>query len=159
MAGNDIFLDLKGIPGEAKDVVFHDKIDLDSYSFSCHVPRDVATMQTIGKVQMAPLTCVKHADKATSPLLQAMWTNKKIDTAEVIVRKAGGRGQDYLHIKLEDVYVTSYSTSAATGQETPMPLETFQLVFGKITVQYAEQTERGGLGGPLVAIQDLRSPQ
>lgn len=159
MAGNDIFLDLKGIPGEAKDVVFHDKIDLESFSFNCHVPRDVATMQAIGKVQMAPLTCVKHADKATSPLLQAMWTNKKIDTAEVIVRKAGGRGQDYLHIKLEDVYVISYSTTAASGQETPIPLETVQLAYGKITVQYAEQTERGGLGGQLVASRDLRTEQ
>jgi type VI secretion system secreted protein Hcp len=158
MAGNDIFLDLKGVPGESKDANadFNGKIELTSFGFGSLVPRDFATHQPIGKRQTTALTCVKHADKASAPLLKALWTNQKFDNAKMSVRKAGGTQDPYFVIELEDVYVTSYTINGESGDKSVIPTESVQLSFGKITVTYKEQTALGTLGGPLVAVDDLR---
>jgi type VI secretion system secreted protein Hcp len=161
MAQNDIFLDLKGIPGESKDADkdFNEKIQLESFSFNCHVPRDVATHQPVGRRQHAPLTCVKRADKATALILAALFRNQKIDTGKLSVRKAGGGQKAYFVIDLEEVYVASHSVNADSGDKSTIPLETFQLVYGKITVTYKEQSDLGILSGGTVAADDLRSTQ
>jgi type VI secretion system secreted protein Hcp len=158
VAGNDIFLDLKGVPGESKDSQpdFNGKIELVSFGFSSLVPRDFATHQPIGKRQTTALTCVKHTDKSSAPLLKGLWTNQKFDTAKLSVRKAGGTQDPYFVVELEDVYVTSFGISGESGDKSVIPMETVQLSFGKITVTYKEQTALGTLGGPLVAIDDLR---
>ncbi|MGE5277570.1 MAG: Hcp family type VI secretion system effector [Acidobacteriota bacterium] len=154
MAGNDIFLDLKGVEGESKDSAHPKTIQLESFSFGCRLPRDEATLQPIGKRHHTPLLCVKHTDAATSRLLQALFTNRKIDKGQLIVRKAGPSQQEFLTVDLEDVYVSSFSVSAPSAS---LPMESFELVYGKITVTYKEQTALGILGGPITAQDDLRT--
>jgi type VI secretion system secreted protein Hcp len=154
MAANDIFLDLKGVEGESKDSKYPKTIQLESFNFGCRVPRDEATLQPIGKRHHTPLICIKHTDAATSRLLQALFTNRKIDKGQLIVRKAGGSQEGYLTVDLEDVYVSSFNVTAPTSS---LAVESFELVYGKITVTYKEQTALGTLGGPITAQDDLRS--
>jgi type VI secretion system secreted protein Hcp len=154
MAENDIFLDLKGIQGESQDSTHKKSIHLESFGWSCLSPRDVSTQQPIGKRQHRPLSCVKHTDAATALLLQALFSNRKIDSGKIYVRKAGEVQRDYLIIELTTVFVTNFSISSPIAS---LPIENFDLVYEKINVTYREQTALGTLGGPVTAEDVLPS--
>jgi type VI secretion system secreted protein Hcp len=157
----DIFLKITGqmaIPGESKDADHKDEIQLESFSFNGHAPKDISTGQAAGKVQMAPLMCFKHTDIATPLLLKAMCENKIIK-AEITVRKAGGtKQQEYFTCTLENASVASFSLAAKQEEAIPIPVETFGIAYSKMTVEYKAQSALGITGGPVNYLLDLTKP-
>jgi type VI secretion system secreted protein Hcp len=90
---------------------------------------------------MHDISFTKGIDKATPKLILACATGQHIPKAAMAMRKAGGDQKEYLKITLEDVMVSSYSTSGAGGGESPT--ESISLAFGKITFEYFEQDNKG----------------
>jgi type VI secretion system secreted protein Hcp len=65
-----------------------------------------------------------------------------------MVRKAGGKQEQYLKITLENVLVSSYSVGGTQGSNT-VPFDQFALTYGKITFSYAAQKPDGSLDIPV----------
>lgn len=158
MAANDIYLDLKkDAEGESKDAGHLNTIELLSFSFNGHIPIDAGTFQAYSKLQMSLVTVVKHTDKASAPLLKAMFQNKVIPVGTIYVRKAGTTQQDYLTCELKNVSVASFSITANAGEQSQIPVETIQFSYNNIKVEYKEQTSLGTVGGTLLAEKNMAS--
>jgi type VI secretion system secreted protein Hcp len=141
----DMFLKLGDIKGESKDKTHKDEIELLAWN--------LAVTQTgsagrgggsgTGKVEMGDISFTKNIDKSSTKLFISCAKGDHIPKAEMAMRKAGGEQKEYLKISLDDVMVSSYSTSGASGGESPM--ENVSLTFGKISIEYFEQDNKGSV--------------
>lgn len=140
----DIFLKLGDIKGESKDSKHKDKIEVLSWNWGEQQTgsAEAGGGMGSGKVNMGDLTINKYLDKASPKLFSACAKGEHIGTAELVMRKAGGQQQEYLKIQLTDVLVSSYQTNGAGGMGQA-PSETITLNFGKITMEYFEQDNKG----------------
>jgi type VI secretion system secreted protein Hcp len=138
-----MFLKIDGIQGESKDDKHKDEIELLAWSWAEAQTGSAARGGGMGsgKVEMHDITFSKHVDKATPKLISKCATGEHIPKALLAMRKAGGEQKEYLKIELDDVMISSYSTSGSTGGETPT--ENVSLNFGKIKVEYFEQDNKG----------------
>jgi len=139
----DIFLELGSIKGESKDSEHKDKIEVMSWAFqeSQSGSASVGGGMGEGKVAMSDIQISKLMDKASPKLFLACAKGEHIPKATLIMRKAGGGQKKYLEIVLNDVLVSSYSTSGSGGGMTPS--ESISLNFGKMTIEYFEQDNKG----------------
>jgi type VI secretion system secreted protein Hcp len=139
----DIFLKIGDIKGESKDDKHKDEIELLAWSWAETQTGSAGRGSGMGtgKVEMHDMTFTKYVDKATPKLVMACAKGDQIPKAEMVMRKAGGEQKEYLKINLEDVMVSSYSTSGSGGGDTPT--ENVSLNFSKITVEYFEQDNKG----------------
>jgi type VI secretion system secreted protein Hcp len=139
----DIFLKVDGIKGESKDDKHKDEIELLAWSWGETQTGSAGRGGGMGsgKVEMHDLTLTKYVDKATPKLILDCAKGEHIPKAEMVMRKAGGEQKEYLKISLDDVMISSYSTSGSGGGDTPT--ENISLNFGKITVEYFEQDNKG----------------
>jgi type VI secretion system secreted protein Hcp len=141
----DIFLKIDGIDGESKDDKHKNEIELMAWSWAEAQTGSAARGGGMGsgKVEVHDIAFTKFVDKATPKLISACAEGKHIPTAKLVMRKAGGEQKEYLKIELDDVLVSSYATSGANGGEAPT--ENIALNFGKITVEYFEQDNKGAV--------------
>ena len=103
---------------------------------------------------MHDLSFTKYIDKATSDLMSACASGKHLKDAKLVVRKAGGDAPlDYLKVTLEDVIVASVSTGGSGGEDRLT--ENVVLNFGKFTVEYNPQDNKGGGKGVARATWDI----
>ncbi len=112
-AAVDYFLKLEGIDGESTDDKHKQWIDIDSYSLN----RATQTIQIVRKTTR----------KSSAKLALFCAQGQHIKKAVLHVRKSGG---DYMEIKLENVLISSYQTSASSSG---IPTESFSLNYTKIT--------------------------
>ena len=142
---SDIFLKIDGIDGESKDDKHKNEIELLAWSWAETQTGSAARGGGMGsgKVEMHDIAFTKHVDKATPKLISACAKGDHIPKANLAMRKAGGEQKEYLKIELDDVMVSSYATSGANGGE--IPTENISLNFGKITVEYFEQDNKGAM--------------
>jgi type VI secretion system secreted protein Hcp len=139
----DIFLKIDGIKGESKDDKHKDEIELLAWSWAESQTGSAGRGGGMGsgKVEIHDMTFSKYVDKATPKLISACAKGEHIPKAELAMRKAGGEQKEYLKIELDDVMVSNYSTSGSGGGDAPT--ENISLNFGKITVEYFEQDNKG----------------
>jgi type VI secretion system secreted protein Hcp len=161
MSTQDLFLKIPGIDGESKDPAHPNEMQLLNFSLmgSFHLSAGavVGTSGGTGKVSMQDAIFGKTTDKANPNLFKAMWTRQLIPKATLVVRKAGKQQMEYLKYEFEDAYITQVGVGAS-GME-PMPLDSFNLSFSKLTIEYKEQKADGTLGGSVVAKFDLKAPK
>lgn len=153
----DIFLKIDGIKGESKDDKHKDEIELLAWSWAQTQTGSAGRgggMGT-GKVEVHDISFTKNLDKATPKLMLACASGNHIPKAEMVMRKAGGEQKEYLKIELEDVMVSSYSTSGSGGGDSPT--ENVSLNFGKITVEYFEQDNKGTMTSAGKHIHDVKA--
>jgi type VI secretion system secreted protein Hcp len=143
----DMFLKIDGIPGESKDKVHKDRIDVLAWSWgasnsgTAHVGGGAGA----GKVNVQDISFTKYLDKASPELFLRCCNGKHIPESTLIMRKAGGESPlEYLTITMTDVMVTSYSTGGSGGEDRLT--ENLTLNCAKVKVLYKEQTEKGGVG-------------
>lgn len=139
----DIFLKIEGINGESKDDKHKNEIEVLAWSWAESQSGSAAHGSGMGsgKVEMHDITFTKYVDKATPKLIEKCAKGEHIPKADMVMRKAGGEQKEYLKIHLDDVLISSYSTSGSGGGESPT--ENISLNFGKITVEYFEQDNKG----------------
>jgi type VI secretion system secreted protein Hcp len=147
MAQVDYFLKIDGVAGESTDDKHKGEIDVESFSWgetnsgtSGHGGGGGA-----GKVSHQDLTVTKRIDKSSPVLFIACATGQHFKDALITARKAGGTQQEYLKMKMEDVLVSSYQTSASGGGG--LVYETVSFNFSKLEIAYKEQKPDGTLGG------------
>jgi len=81
-----------------------------------------------------------HVSKASPKLMQAAATGEHIKSVDLTVRKAGGTQMEYYTIHLEDILVSSYSSS---GSSDELPMESISLNYQKIEFQYVPEKPDG----------------
>ena len=145
-AAFDAFLKIDGVEGESTDDKHKGEIVIESWSFGAtHTGASAGSGGGAGKSCLSDLSVVKLVDKASPVLLSATMTGVHLPTATISVRKAGGKQQDYMIIKMSDVLVTSVQHSG--GGETPT--ESLSLNFGQVKLTYHPQKPDGSLGAPV----------
>jgi type VI secretion system secreted protein Hcp len=142
-----MWLFIPAVQGESTDFAHKNWIDLQSWSWGA--PNASLLGTTTGGVvnkgdgsgpTVSNLVITKSIDKATPLLMLACCAGAHYKTVLLAVRKAGGT-QDYLHITLTDVFLTSFNvgmTGGGTGEENPT--ESVTLNFTKVEFAYAPPT-------------------
>ncbi len=116
----DIYLDLGAtIKGESKDAVYLDKIDILEFEWSLS---QAATAHAgggggAGKVNFENTTIMKYVDFATPNLMMHCAKGNHFPEGKLVVRKAGGKQLEYLVIKMENMFVSNYSTHSSEDSE------------------------------------------
>lgn len=141
----DVFLKIKGIPGESADSKHKGEIDVLSYSFGI---TQTGTMSYgggggAGKANFADFHFMMRMNKATPKLMQHVAQGSHIEEAILTCRKAGDKQQEYMIYKFYDLLVSSYQTSASSEE----PTESISFNFSKMEMEYKEQDAKGQLGG------------
>ena len=140
----EMFIKLGDVVGEARGKGHEEEIDVLSWSWgvqqsgSMHVGGGGGA----GKVNVQDLVITKRIDKASPVLMLHSCKGTHIPEALLSVRKAGGKQDDYLTIKMEKVLVTSV---APGGTENDDGIEQVSLNFEKVAYDYKPQKDDGTL--------------
>ena len=150
----DVFLKIKGIPGESADSKHKGEIDVLSYSFG---QSQTGTMAYgggggAGKVQFQDFSFMMRMSKATPKLMQACSNGTHIADAVLTARKAGDKQHEYMVYKFYDLLISSYQTSASSEE----PVESVSFNFSKMEMEYKEQDSKGNLGGSTMFKYNLK---
>lgn len=143
MAIADMFLKMPGVTGEAQDADHKGEVDVVSWSWGMQAPINAVTGQGSGKTTMTELKIVKRVDQSTPTLMKFLRSNKLVDSASLIVRKAGKTPLEYFRIDLTNVRIVSLQAEAE-GAEL---IERLLLGFSKVVVTYTPQDQTGAKGG------------
>jgi type VI secretion system secreted protein Hcp len=146
MAQEDYFLKIDGIAGESQDDKHKDEIHVSSFSFGVSNAGTGGSNLGSGggRANVQDLHFTKVVDQASPNLFLACATGKHFDTATVTVRRAGETPQEYLVYDLEEVFVSSISTSGHEGGGIAQ--ESCSLNFSKVTMTYTPQNPDGSPG-------------
>lgn len=141
----DVFLKIKGIPGESADSKHKGEIDVLSYSFGI---TQTGTMAYgggggAGKANFGDFSFMMRMNKATPKLMQAVANGSHVEEAILYCRKAGDKQQEYMTYKFYDLLISSYQTSASSEE----PTESVSFNFAKMEMEYKEQDAKGNLAG------------
>ena len=142
----EYFLKFGNLKGESQATKHKEEIELMSWSWGANNPTTiVGSGMSTGKVSMSDITITKRVDKASPKLLELLVTGKHFDKAQITCQKqTGGKTpEDYLTIKLETVYVSSYQTGGSSGDD--LGSESVTITYGKINYDYKEQDKDGTL--------------
>jgi type VI secretion system secreted protein Hcp len=155
MAGAvDFFLKLEGIDGESHDAKHKNEIDIESWSFGETQPGTMAQGGGggAGKANFTDLKLIHSLDKASPVLMKACAMGDHFDEATLVARKAGKGQQDYLMIKMKEVFITNIQPSGSTEH----PTENVGMTFGHVTLDYKPQKADGSLDAAVQFIYDIK---
>ena len=151
MAAADYFLKLDGIEGESTDDKHKNEIEVESWSWGVTNSGAGHTSGTTGsgagKSVHQDIHFTSKLSKASPKLMLACATGSHITEATLTCRKAGGDQQEYLTIKLNDVFVSSYQSGGSSGGI--VPTDQFSLNFAKWEDTYKQQDAKGTVGQPV----------
>ena len=159
MAAVDYFLLFKGIEGESHDHKMKAKgaIDLESWSWgeSQTGTGHTAGGHGAGKVHMQDFHFVTKFGKHSPKLFLACADGEHMKEALLICRKAGKDQQEYLHVKMTDLLVSSYQTGGSAHGDL-IPTDQCSINFARIEFEYKEQKQDGSLGAATKAGYDVK---
>jgi type VI secretion system secreted protein Hcp len=151
----DVFLKLGDIKGESKDDKHAGEIDVLSWSWGIS---QTGTMGHgggggAGKANFSDLNFMHNVDKASPVLMKACATGEHIKEGTLVSRKAGKGQQEYLIMKLNEVFVTSIQPSGSSEH----PTESVSLNFSKIDLEYKPQKEDGSLDAGVHFLYNIKT--
>ena len=150
----DVFLKIGDIKGESKDAKHVDEIDVLSWSWGVSQTGVASKGGGVGagKASFNDLSFMHALDKASPNLMKACAQGSHYDTAVLTARKAGKGQQDYLIVKMKEVFVTSVQPSGSTEH----PLESVSLTFSHVDLEYKAQKADGSLDAGIHFIYDIK---
>ncbi len=151
----DYFLKFDGVDGESQDAKHKGEIEVESFSWGLSQTGTLAGGGGAGKVQFQDFHFNTSVSKASPKLMLACATGEHIKSATLTCRKAGGQQQDFMHIKMSDVLISSYQSAGSAGVVTPS--DSVAINFAKIEFDYAAQRPDGSLDAPVKAGWDLKA--
>ena len=158
MAAVDYFLKIDGVQGESASQKHRGEIEILSWSWGetqtgVHAGSGGAGA---GKVQVGPFHFTARSSLASPKLILACANGQHIQKAVLTAaRQVKGKAQDYLIWTLTDVLVTSFQIGA--DNPDALPVDAFDLDFGKIEVEYKPIKADGSLGSPEKAGWDVKT--
>jgi type VI secretion system secreted protein Hcp len=144
----DMFINMGDkIKGESADSVRAAKGDIDVLAWSWGMSQSGTTHMGggggAGKANFQDVSFTKYVDASTNAIMTALAKGTHIPKVQLLVRKAGEGQQDYMHIIMEEVLVTSLSTGGSGGEDRLT--ENVTLNFAKVTFGYKPQKSEGGM--------------
>ena len=132
---DDIFVQIRDIPGESLDRTYREAIDALSWGWG--MEQSASTHMggySGGKINIHDLTFTHFVDKATPRLMELCSTGRRIPSARLTVRRSGENRVEYLVIDMEDIVVSKVSTG---GPAQPgRPIAEVTLNFAKVRLNY-----------------------
>jgi type VI secretion system secreted protein Hcp len=144
---SDYLLEIDGIKGESEDKGHPGTIEVQHFSWGASNGGTFAHGGGggAGKVSLDDLSITTHVGTASPNLFLSCATGKHIKKAVLYVRKAGGKQEDYYKVTLEDLLVSSYSSSGVEGGDS-RPIDTFGLNAARWKLEVAPQKADGSIG-------------
>ena len=155
----DAFLLLDGVKGESTRKGFEGQIEISSFSFGASNPTTIGSMGPgggAGKASLSSFNFMKHTDASSPLMFQACCAGKHFPKAKITLHKAGGDAAvDYLIYEFEGCYIDGLQWSGHSGGDD-RPMENVSVAFGKVTVTYTPQDDKGAKGSPVIGSWDIR---
>jgi len=150
----DVFLKLGDVKGESKDSKHAGEIDVLSWSWGLS---QTGTMSFgggggAGKANFSDLNFMHALDKASPVLMTKCATGEHFKEATLVSRKAGKGQQEYLIVKMKEVFITSVQPSGSSEH----PMESVSMSFGHIDLEYKPQKADGTLDAGVHFIYDIK---
>lgn len=155
----DMFIKVGDFKGESNDKKHAEWIDVLAWSWG--LSNSGTTHQGggggAGKANVQDLSFTKYVDSSTHNLIAASFNGKHVTKANLVVRKAGGKGTpvEYIKIEMDEVLITSVSTGGSGGEDRLT--ENVTLNFAKIKLEYTPQKHDGTAGTALPVVLDIAS--
>lgn len=148
-AAVDMFLKIEGIEGESQDKAHKDEIDVLAWSWglSNSGTTHLGGGSGAGKANFQDLSITKWIDKSSPLLMARISDGAHIQSAVLVVRKAGATPLEYFKITMTDVIVTSLSTGGSGGEDRLT--ENITLNFAQVEVEYIPQKDDGSGDTPV----------
>jgi type VI secretion system secreted protein Hcp len=140
----EYFLKIDGIQGESVDAKHKGEIELES--FGVGVDQTAAHLGAgghAGKARFTDFHFVARASKASPQLFLACAGGRHIANALLTCRRGDAAKQEFLHMKMGDVRVSSY---AIKGEDAGFPQDEVSLNYLKLELEYKAQKPDGSLG-------------
>ncbi len=153
----DMFFKLDGIKGEATDSKHKDEIDIESFTFGVHQTGSShrgGHGLGAGRAEFQDVMITKYADKASPPLMEHCAKGAHIKTAQITVRKAGGKQEEGYKVHFHDLIISSFTNTGSSEKDSLV--ETISLNYSGIQFEYAPQSADGTLGGSVKGGWHLR---
>ncbi|WP_211443019.1 Hcp family type VI secretion system effector [Collimonas humicola] len=153
----DIFIKIAGIEGESGDDKHKNEIEVSNWSWEIRQDTNMHSGSGggAGKATVEDLTFEHFVDRSSPNLMKYCLSGKHIDTAVLVVRKAGGNPLEYLKLTMSDVIVTMVKPSGSSKDERIS--EHVRLSFAKVMQEYMVQNAQGGSGGAVTASYDIKA--
>ena len=150
----DVFLKIGDIKGESKDSKHEGEIDVLSWSWGISNSANMALGGGggAGKANFGDLSFMHAVDKASPVLMKACAMGDHFDAATLVSRKAGKGQQDYLIVKMKEVFVTSIQPSGSSEH----PTESVSMTFSHVDLEYKPQKADGSLDAGVHFIYDIK---
>jgi type VI secretion system secreted protein Hcp len=149
----DVFLKLGDVKGESKDSKHEGEIDVLSWSWGlAQTGLGLGGGSGAGKANFNDLNFMHGVDKASPVLMMKCATGEHFTDATLTSRKAGKGQQDYLIIKMKEVFITSVQPSGSSEH----PMESVSMSFGHIDLEYKPQKADGTLDAGVHFIYDVK---
>jgi type VI secretion system secreted protein Hcp len=141
----DCHLKLDGVKGESTHAKHKDEVALQSWSWGAsNASNSSGGGMAVGKGKPQDLHITKKYDKASPVLSKNCAAGTHFKEATLSMSLAGGKQEDFLVIKLKEVFVTSHQVSAGAGGEVS---DQISLSYGDIEYSYKPQKDDGSLDG------------
>jgi type VI secretion system secreted protein Hcp len=143
----DAYLFIEGVKGEATAEGLKDFMEILSYSFGASNPSTVGTGaggSGAGKASLSSFNVMKFSETGSAELFQRCCLGQHFPKAKVVLRKATGDGgqASYLEYEFEEVFIDSIQWSGSSGGDD-RPTESLSFSFGKVTITYYKQDDKG----------------
>jgi len=149
----DVFLKIGDVKGESKDSKHVGEIDVLSWSWGVsNSGTPLGGGRGAGKANFNDLSFMHAVDKASPVLMKACAMGDHFPDATLVSRKAGKGQQEYLIVKMKEVFITSVQPSGSSEH----PMESVSVSFGHVDLEYKPQKEDGSLDAGVHFIYDLK---
>jgi type VI secretion system secreted protein Hcp len=170
----DMFLVLETALGEFQDGKKTGQIQIEDFSFSVDGRfNDLGEGGhsgggKSGRTRFSDVRIFKFVDKSTPVLIGLLSNNKKLKSAKIVVRKAGGKQEIFYTVEMFDALISNFSSVGfGTGNSSGLKLlerkdedviqENFTINFPKITITYLPQKADGSVGPEVAFTADFRN--
>ena len=156
----DIFAKIGDIKGESLDSKHKDEVEILSWSWGLSQSGSITpgggSGGSAGKANFNDFHFTHLIDKSSPVLMKACATGEHIKEATITVRKAGKGQQEFLIIKMNDVLITSVSSSAA-NEAPATTAESVAMQFAKVHLEYKPRKADGSLDAGLHFKYDIKN--
>ena len=151
----DCHLKLDGVQGESTHAKHKDEIQLYNWSWGASNAANISGGgMAVGKGHAQDLHFTKKYDRASPNISKNCISGKHFKDATISMSIAGGSQEDFLVIKLKEVYITSHQVTAGAGGEVT---DSVSMAYADIEYAYKPQKPDGSLGGEVKFGVDQRT--
>ena len=148
------------IEGESERKGHENEIAIDNFSITASNRATIGGStkgSAAGKGEVSAFSFTKTTDLGSPVLFQACLQGSHFPKAIVTLNKAGGdQALPFLKYEFEEVYISAFTWSGGVGGGD-RPMESLNLDFGKVSINYSQQTETGAAGKQISGSWNIRT--